>query len=147
MPGIVVGIDGSDHSGRASEWAMKEAVIRGVPLTAITAHEISVGYWGSAVTYPEDHAMAEHARQAAQIEVDKVLGELSEAARPESVTVQSVSGTPAEVLISAARDADMIVVGSRGASGFTRLLMGSVSTQVAQHARCPVTVIPSENRS
>ena len=57
--------------------------------------------------------MAEHARQAAYTEVDKMLDELGEA-RPESVTVQSVSGTPAEELINAARDADMIVVGSRG---------------------------------
>jgi nucleotide-binding universal stress UspA family protein len=126
---------------------MKEAAIRRVPLTVITAHEIGGGYWGSSVTYPEDHAVAEHARQTAHIEVDKVLGDLSEEARPESVTVQSVSGTPAEELISAARDADMIVVGSRGAGGFAYLLMGSVSTQVAQHAHCPVTVIPPENRS
>jgi hypothetical protein len=35
------------------------------PLTVITVHEISVGYWGSGVVYPEDHAVAEHARQAA----------------------------------------------------------------------------------
>ncbi len=147
MPKIVVGIDGSGHSRRALEWAMKEAATRRWPVTVITAHEIGGGYWSSAVTYPEDHAVAEHARKAAHIEVDKVLGDLSEEARPESVTVQSVGGTPAEELISAARGADMIVVGSRGAGGFTRLLMGSVSTRVAQHAHCPVAVIPSENRS
>jgi nucleotide-binding universal stress UspA family protein len=126
---------------------MKEAVIRRVPLTVITVHEIGVGYWGSAIAYPGDHAVAEHALQAAHTEVDKVLGELGEQSRPESVTVQSVSGTPAEELINAARDADMLVVGSRGAGGFARLLMGSVSTQVAYHARCPVVVIPREKHS
>ncbi len=62
--------------------------------------------------------------------------------RPESVTVQVVSGTPAHELLSTARDADMIVVGSRGAGGFARLVMGSVSTQVSHHAHCPVAVIP-----
>ncbi len=146
MSGIVVGIDGSAHSRRAVEWAMREAAIHRVPLTVITVHEISVGYWGSGVAYPEDHAVAAHARQAAQTEVDKVLADLGEP-RPESVTVQSVSGTPAEAILDAAKDADMIVVGSRGAGGFTYLLMGSVSTRVAHRAHCPVVVIPPENRS
>jgi nucleotide-binding universal stress UspA family protein len=67
--------------------------------------------------------------------------------RPESVMVQALSGTPAHELLSAAKGADMIVVGSRGAGGFTRLLMGSVSTQVSHHAHCPVVIIPQEDRS
>ena len=146
MPGIVVGIDGSAHSRRALEWAMREAAIRRVPLTVITVHEIAVGYWGSDVAYPEDRAVAEHARQAAQVEVDKVLDQLGES-RPESVKVQSVSGTPTEELLRASWDADMVVVGSRGAGGFTYLLMGSVSSRVAHRAHCPVVVIPSEDRS
>ena len=125
---------------------MREAAVRRVPVTVITVHEISVGYWGSGVAYPEDHAVAEHARQAVQLEVEKVLGELGEA-QPGSVTVKVVSGTPAHELLSATKDADMIVVGSRGAGGFTRLLMGSVSTQVSHHAHCPVVVIPAEDRS
>jgi nucleotide-binding universal stress UspA family protein len=143
-PRIVVGVDGSGHSRRALEWAMREAAVRHVPLTVITAHEISAGYWGSAVVYPEDHAVAEHARRAVQLEVDKVLDELGQS-RPESVTVQVVSGTPAHELLSTARDADMIVVGSRGAGGFARLVMGSVSTQVSHRAHCPVAVIPLED--
>ena len=145
MSGIIVGVDGSGHSRRALEWAMKEAAVRRVPLTVISVHEISVGYWGSAVVYPEDHAVAEHARRAVQLEVEKVLGELGES-RPGSVTVHVVGGTPAHELLIAARDADMIVVGSRGAGGFARLLMGSVSTQVSHHAHCPVVIIPQEDR-
>ena len=145
MSGIIVGVDGSGHSRRALEWAMKEAAVRRVPLTVITVHEISVGYWGSGVSYPEDHAVAEHARRAVQLEVEKVLDSLGES-RP-SVTVQALSGTPAHELLTAAKDADMIVVGSRGTGGFARLLMGSVSTQVSHHAHCPVVVIPAEDRS
>jgi hypothetical protein len=44
-----------------------------VPLTVITVHEISVGYWGSGVVNPEDHAVAEHARRVVQLDVEKVL--------------------------------------------------------------------------
>jgi len=53
---------------------------------------------------------------------------------------------PVEELINAGKDADMIVLGSRGAGGFTRLMMGSVAGQVAQHALCPVLIVPPENR-
>jgi nucleotide-binding universal stress UspA family protein len=62
------------------------------------------------------------------------------------VTVQTVSGTPADELLNAARDADTLVMGSRGAGGFTRLLMGSVSTQVSHHAHGLVVIIPPEDR-
>jgi nucleotide-binding universal stress UspA family protein len=59
-----------------------------------------------------------------------------------SVTVKAVHGFPVEELIAAGKDADMIVLGSRGAGGFTRLLMGSTAGQVAQHAPCPVLIVP-----
>ena len=52
------------------------------------------------------------------------------------------TGDVAEELVRASRDADMLVVGSRGSGGFARLLMGSVSSQVTHHAECPVVVIP-----
>jgi nucleotide-binding universal stress UspA family protein len=73
-----------------------------------------------------------------------VLRQAGDEARPPSVTVKSATGLPAEELISAAAGADMIVVGSRGAGGFKRLLLGSVSTQVTHHAHCPVVVIPAD---
>jgi nucleotide-binding universal stress UspA family protein len=140
MPGIIVGIDGSDHSHRALEWAMNEAAIRQGPLTVIIAHEVSVGYWGGSISYPEDHALSERARKAAQEATDKAVAQLGES-RPASVTVRAVSGSPAEELVSASSGADLLVVGSRGGGGFTRLLMGAVSSQVAHHAQCPVVIV------
>ena len=74
-----------------------------------------------------------------------MLKQVGEESRPPSVTVRAVTGLPAEELLNAAADADMIVVGSRGAGGFKRLLLGSVSTQVTHHAHCPVVVIPADN--
>jgi nucleotide-binding universal stress UspA family protein len=146
MPGIIVGVDGSGHSQRALEWAIGEAAIRQVPLTVLTVHQAVVGYYGSATIYSDDPTRTEEARQAAQAETDKVLAGL-EGSRPESVTVTAVHGFPVEELISAGRDADMIVLGSRGAGGFTRLMMGSVAGQVAQHAPCPVLIVPPEDHS
>jgi len=62
---------------------------------------------------------------------------------PASVTVRAVSGLPAEELVKASSDSDLVVVGSRGGGGFARLRIGSVSSQVMHHAACPVVVIPA----
>jgi len=145
MPGIIVGVDGSDHSRHALEWASGEAAVRRAPLTVLTVQQAVAGYWGDPVRYPGDDDLAEKARQTAQEETDRTLEKIDPESRPPSVTVRAVTGLPAEALLEAAADADMLVVGSHGAGGFKRLLMGSVSLQVTHHARCPVVVIPAEN--
>ena len=75
MTGIIVGIDGSDHSRHALEWAIREAAVRHAPLTVFTVQQAVVGYWGSPVLYPGDEDRAEHGRKTAQEETDSVLGE------------------------------------------------------------------------
>jgi nucleotide-binding universal stress UspA family protein len=145
MPGLIVGIDGSDHSRHALEWAIREAAVRHAPLTVLTVQQAVAGYLGGPVLYSGDQDLAKQARAMAQEETDSMLEKAGPESRPSSVTVQAVVGLPAEALIEAAGDADLLVVGSRGAGGFKRLLMGSVSTQVTHHARCPVVVIPAEN--
>ena len=143
MPGIIVGVDGSDHSRLALAWAMREAVQRHVPLTVIAVRPAPVRpatriYW-PVPDYPEDSHEAELARTAVREFADKVASEIGGAA-PE-VTVTVTTGDPAEELVMASRDADMLVVGSRGSGGFARLMMGSVSSKVMHHAACPVAVI------
>ena len=145
MSGIIVGVDGSGHSQRALALAMREAAIRHVPLTVLTVHEAIRGYYSSMVTYSDDPDRTEELRTMVQAETDKVLAAL-DGPHPDSVTVTAVHGFPVEELINAGKDADMIVLGSRGAGGFTRLMMGSVSSQVAQHAHCPVLIVPPEDR-
>jgi nucleotide-binding universal stress UspA family protein len=146
MPGIVVGIDGSARSRHALKWAMSEAALRGTPLTVLTVAQIATAYWGpAAIWYPPlDPDVAEQALKVAHEEVDAELDKLGTGSPP-SVSVKAVVGLPAEEILRAARDADMIVVGSRGAGGFRKLLMGSVSLQVTHHAHCPVVVIPAED--
>ena len=144
MTGIVVGIDGSDNAHRALSWAMKEAAVRHVPLTVFAVHEVAASGWtGNPIILAGDEPLVEKIRQAAEESVAKVAAELGEP-QPPSVTVRAMNGYAAEELIGASRGADLMVVGSRGAGGFARLLMGSVSNQVVHHARCPVAVVPHD---
>jgi nucleotide-binding universal stress UspA family protein len=143
MPGVIVGIDGSDHSRRALEWAVSEAAARRAPLTVLTVYTVIAPYWGGPVPDPDEPALLEQARKEVQKETDDVLDELGAGSRPPSVTVRAVTGLPAQELLTAAEHADLLVVGARGAGGFKRLLLGSVSTHVTHHAHCPVVVVPS----
>jgi nucleotide-binding universal stress UspA family protein len=141
MPGIVVGVDGSGHSRKALETAAAEAVAHGVPLTVLVIHQAVRDVYGSASHYGDDAALTEKAKEAAQAETDQVLA--AAGSQPTSVTVTAVHGLPVDELVKASQGADMIVLGRRGMGGFARLLMGSVSSQVAQHALCPVLIVPS----
>lgn len=140
MPGILVGVDGSGHSQRALEWAAQEAAIRHTSLTVITVDMAVAGFWGGTLHYAQDESRTEKAREAAQAETDKVLASLGDS-RPEAVTVKAVHGRPAEVLVTEGADADMIVLGRRGGGGWARQLIGTVSSEVTQHANVPVTII------
>jgi nucleotide-binding universal stress UspA family protein len=141
MPGILVGLDGSEHSHKALDWAVKHAALEHAPLTVLAVHEVAASAWtGSPIIYPQDRPEEDKARQAAQEAVTKAVSDLG-GPGPESVTVHAVSGQPAQALIEASADADLVVVGSRGAGGFANLLTGSVSSQVVNHAACPVVVV------
>jgi nucleotide-binding universal stress UspA family protein len=111
----------------------------------MTVHELIKGYYGGMVEYPSDFVLAEKAHQLVEDEVHGVLDKLG-SQRPETVTVRTLSGSVVEELVNAGKDADMLVVGSRGAGGFSRMVMGSVSSLVLHHATCPVVVIPPEGR-
>jgi nucleotide-binding universal stress UspA family protein len=140
MPGIVVGVDGSGHSRKALERAVAEAAAHGAPLTVLVIHQAVRDVYGSASHYGDDAALTEKAKEAAQAETDQVLA--AAGSQPTSVTVTAVHGLPVDELVKASESADMIVLGRRGMGGFVRLLMGSVSSQVAQHAQCPVLIVP-----
>ena len=145
MPGIIVGVDGSGHSRHALDWAIREAAIRHTPLTVLTVQQAMTSFWAGPMIHPEDVDLAEHGRKIAKDETDDALRELAEDARPPEVTVLAVPGIPAEEILSVGRDADVIVLGSRGVGGFKKLLMGSVAYQVAHHAHCPIVIIPPDN--
>lgn len=146
MPGIVVGVDGSAHSRKALEWALTESALRHAPLTVLAVSPVAASIFGlSAQHYPADQEATAHVQEVTQKLVDEVIAG-REAAPGQPVTVQAVSGLAADELIRASADADLLVVGARGAGGFSRLMLGSVSTQVSHHALCPVVIVPPDGQ-
>ncbi len=144
MPGITVGIDGSDNAHHALTWAMSEAMQRDVPLTVLTVHETIEGYWShQPLTFTGDAERVEEARQAAEEAVAQVTKEIGGDKHPQ-VTVHAINGFAARALIEASADADLVVVGTRGGGGFPHLTLGGVSNQVVHHAQCPVVVVPHD---
>ncbi len=141
MPGIVVGIDGSGGSQEALEWAAKHAALEHVPLTVLAVHEVAASIWThSSLVSPQDRADEEKIRQVVHEDVNKIMGQIGDT-KPESVTIRVISGQPANALIEASHDADLVVVGSRGGGGFPHLRLGSVTSKVVSHAEGPVVVV------
>ena len=107
-----------------------------------TSCQVPKSYWGGIpVIGPADTALLEKLRQAAEEITHKAASRLGDAG-PASVTVRAVSGFVVKELVDASQDADLVVLGARGGSGFARLLMGSVSSEVVQHSACPVVIVP-----
>ena len=139
MSGILVGVDGSGHSRRALSWAMHEAAHHNVPLTVMTVRPTPVRpateiYW-NIPDLPDRSFDPETARTALQKMVDEVAKNLGET--PPEIIVSVTTGDPAEELINASYDADMLVVGSRGNGVFAKLLIGSVSSKVTHRTSQP----------
>jgi nucleotide-binding universal stress UspA family protein len=134
-PRIVVGVDGSDQSRQALRWASELAVTYGARLDAVAAWHIPVPYGVGAVSmeWSPEQDMTKCLTEA----VDEVFG----AHRPHGLELVVREGNPARVLLDVSVGAMLLVVGSRGHGGFAGLLIGSVSSSVAEHATCPVLVL------
>jgi nucleotide-binding universal stress UspA family protein len=146
MPGIIVGVDGSVNARHALEWAMREAAIRNAPLNILTVHEVAASFWTHhPVAVPVDEEQLESSREAASQLAHKIEAELGDS-RPASVTVRAVNGFAAAELISASKEAELVVVGARGGARGGGLAqhtpLGSVSNKVLHQAHCPVVVVP-----
>jgi len=138
---IVVGVEGSKGSRNALRWALEEARHRKGIVEVITAYlptyVPAAPDFGYVPLDPID-LVAEVRRMQ-----DAVVAEVVEATNATDVAIERklVRGRPADTLIMAGDGSAMLVVGSRGRGGFRGLLLGSVSQQIAQHAKCPVVIV------
>lgn len=137
---IVVGHDGSADSHRSLEAALELADKFSAPLVVVRAWSIDSVPSGVLV----DHGIVTSFADVSTKVCAMLREETAEAvAVHPSVDVQfrTTIGQPAAVLLAFAKNAKMLVVGSRGLGGFTSLLLGSVSEQCVRHAPCPVLVV------
>jgi len=137
---ILVGVDGSDGSQRALQWAVDEAALRAVSVDVVHAYKTEYIYY---LDIPSTVIIPRHdIESAAQLAVGKVVASVDNPGGVE-ISVEMVnSGNPAGELIDRSEDSDLVVLGSRGLGGLSGLLLGSVSQKVSHHARCPVVIIP-----
>jgi nucleotide-binding universal stress UspA family protein len=141
--GILVSVDGSAESDAAVAWATREAVLHNLPLTLMhVVAPVMVG-WPVGQLYPN---MPEWQKDNAQEVLEKagktLTASLGGAERPETRT-EMVYASVVPTLIDASKDARMMVVGSQGMGALGRMLLGSVTAALIQHAHCPVAVVHS----
>jgi nucleotide-binding universal stress UspA family protein len=130
---IVVGVDGSPSSVAALQLAASLVPLAGDAIDAVTAWQYPLVF---GLYTPMDWNYEELAGQA----LDQALLDAFPDGYPCTIERRLLNGSPAQILIEESRDASMVVVGSRGHGGFSGLLLGSVSSTVAERAQCPVLV-------
>ncbi|WP_282793628.1 universal stress protein [Streptomyces sp. CC224B] len=129
---VVAGFDGSAESRAAAEWAAREARLLGAELRLVGVRE----------PVPLPYAALAEGRQ---YETDQVAREAAAGLRLRhpglTVDVVRLNGLPSELLAAAVDDAGLLVLGSRGLSGFGGFLVGSVGQAVAARTRRPVVLV------
>jgi nucleotide-binding universal stress UspA family protein len=139
QPRVVVGVDGSAYCQDAVGYAFEQASSRSVGLTAVHAweEELVDGLAALAVSKQQHGAMVQERRAM----LSEALAGWRSKYPDVDVREHILRAPPTEALLDHARQAELLVVGSRGLGGFSSLLLGSVSRAVLARATCPVAVI------
>ncbi|MEU7164546.1 universal stress protein [Streptomyces morookaense] len=133
MRPVSVGFDGSAESLAAAAWAGREAELRGVPLRVLHVLDVQPGAAGGPGPSAE--------REWAESRLEVAREQLTEAHPELRVDVDRVTEPPVRALVDAARDAEVLVLGSRELGTVQGFLLGPVSLAVATHAPRPVVVV------
>jgi nucleotide-binding universal stress UspA family protein len=140
---IVVGVDYSEGAKAALRFALVEAKLRHATLRAVhSSHSDYIGAPGIEGFYPVTAADLSDVQKAAEAALEAIVTEVVSGERDVEIERRVVEAPPGAALVEESREAELLVVGSRGHGGFAGLLLGSVGQQCAQHAACPVVIIP-----
>jgi nucleotide-binding universal stress UspA family protein len=132
---VVVGIDGSDASLDALNWAARQADLTASNLEVVMTWQWPTSFgWG--VPVPDDVNPEEDVRKTLETALDPVRVRYPDL----RIDAHVVNGHPAPALVEASKGADLLVVGSRGHGEFVGMLIGSVSEFCTTNAHCPVLV-------
>lgn len=140
MP-VVAGVDGSEESLRAVEWAAVEAQRHSAPLRIVSVPALPPRTRARA-QYPE--TVAASLRGDSCRALDEAMTRSRELAPRQLIDVDLLAGPPALAVTQSGSGALMLVVGARGAGGFTAMTLGAVSRYAAMNACCPVVVVREE---
>jgi nucleotide-binding universal stress UspA family protein len=132
---VVVGVDDSDCAELALTFAFDQAAARGVTLRVIRAGTFAIGIWEERPTVAETIIKSENAS------LDDLVAGWQQRYPGVEVSTTFVVEHPADALISASADAQLVVVGSRGRGAFRGMLLGSVSQHLLHRSPCTVAVI------
>lgn len=137
--GVIVGVDGSEHGQCALSWAAREAERRRATLHLITAYSVPI-YAASGLDGGYAAVDDSVIRQGAESVLKDALERIKDFDIDVDASVEN--GDASGVLLELGREADLLVVGSRGRGGFVGRLLGSVSSALPAHASCPTVVVP-----
>jgi len=142
LQNVVVGVDGSEQSRHAATVSADLARKNGATLHLVTIVRPPEGWWGIVGSPPTPSALSASLTDAQREILDSVVGEM-DLTGIEVIQVEDV-GDPARMLLDYARsvDADVMVIGRRGAGLIERLMLGSVANRVVHDAECPVLLVP-----
>jgi nucleotide-binding universal stress UspA family protein len=141
---IVVGVDGSLHSEAALRWALGQARLTGARIEALCAWQYPVAFGFTHAYVPDQGGLLP---ELSQETLDKTIAAVTDENEPQVDLVRVVvQGHAAEMLLQAAQDADLLVLGSHGHGPLAGILLGSVTQHCVHHSRCPVVVIPAVSR-
>jgi nucleotide-binding universal stress UspA family protein len=139
---VVVGVDGSEQSRHAASVSAGLARKNGATLHLVTIVRPPEGWWGIVGSPPTPSALSKSLTDAQREILDDVVASI-DLSEIEVIQVEDV-GDPARMLLDYARrvDADVMVIGRRGAGLIERLMLGSVANRVVHDAECPVLLVP-----
>jgi len=138
---VIVGVDGSEESMRAAEWAAREAQRHKAPLRIVSAAAMPSRMRARDAA---PHTVADEVRGVSARALGAAVKRSEEVSSRLLMDTGLLIGPPALAVTDSGSGALMLVVGARGTGGFAAMLLGSVSRYAAMHATCPVVVVREE---